>query len=94
MIAISEEALSVIARVTGHPMLDRRSGVRIAPPSGGGRGRALEVRAVNGPDSGDHLLERGGARLYLSREAAARVAGCELDARTEPGDRVQFVLRR
>lgn len=94
MIAISEEALSVIARVTDHPQLDRRSGVRIAPPSGPGGERRLEVHAVNAPGSGDRVLEREGARLYLSPEAADRVAGCELDARTEPGDRVQFVLRR
>jgi len=94
VIAISEEALSVISRVTGHPMLERRSGVRIAPPSGGGRGRGLEVHAVNGPAAGDRLVERAGGRLYLSPEAADRVDGCELDARLEPGDRVQFVLRR
>ncbi|MBD3946171.1 hypothetical protein [Nocardioides ganghwensis] len=94
MIAISEEALSVIARVTDHPKLEHRSGVRIAPPSGSGGDRGLEVHAVNGPGLGDRVLERKGARLYLSPEAAERVAGCELDARTEPGDRVQFVLRR
>lgn len=94
MIAISEEALSVIARVTDHPKLEWRSGVRIAPRSAAdGKGR-LEVHAVNGPGAGDRVLERDGARLYLSPEAADRVAGCELDARTEPGDRVQFVLRR
>lgn len=93
MIAISEEALSVIARVTGHPMLERRSGVRIARPTADS-GRGLEVHAVNGPGADDRVVERDGARLYLSPEAAARLAGCELDARTEPGDRVQFVLRR
>ena len=91
MIAISDEALSVIARVTGHPMLDRRSGVRIARPDAG---RGLEVHAVNGPGSDDRVVERDGARLYLSPEAEVRVAGCELDARAEPGDRVQFVLKR
>jgi Fe-S cluster assembly iron-binding protein IscA len=91
VIAISEEALSVIARVTGHQMLERRSGVRIAPPDAG---RGLEVHAVNGPGADDRVVERDGARLYLSPEAAIRVSGCELDARTEPGDRVQFVLRR
>jgi Fe-S cluster assembly iron-binding protein IscA len=93
VIAISEEALSVIARVTGHPMLDRRSGIRIARPTTG-RGRGLEVHAVDRPRSDDRVVERDGARLYLSPEAATRVAGCELHARTEPGDRVQFVLRR
>ena len=94
MIAISEEALSVIARVTDHPRLERRSGVRIAPRSAADGEPSLEVRAVNGPESGDRVLEREGARLYLSPEAADRLAGCELDARSEPGDRVQFVLRR
>lgn len=93
MITISDKALSVIARVTGHEMLDRGSGVRIARPTRG-RGRGLEVRAVNHPGSEDRVVERDGARLYLSPEAATRVAGCELDARTEPGDRVQFVLKR
>lgn len=91
MLTISSRALAVIRRVTGHQLLDRASGVRIARASS--RSEKLEVHAVNRPAAGDTVVERDGARLYLGPEAAERVAGAELDAKDEGGDRVQFVLR-
>jgi Fe-S cluster assembly iron-binding protein IscA len=48
---------------------------------------------VHGPKPGDSVLERDGARLYLAADVARRVEGRELDARTEQGGRVQFILR-
>lgn len=67
------------------------SGLRVARQ--GRQGAPLEVWVVEGPHPGDSVLERDGARLYLAPDAAGRVEGRELDARTEPGGRVQFVLK-
>lgn len=91
MLTITSRALAVIRRVTGHQKLDRASGVRIA--RAGARSDKLQVSAVDGPDSGDTVVERDGARLYLGPEAAERVEGGELDAHDQGGDRVQFVLK-
>ena len=91
MLTITRNALTVIRRVTGHPTLEAESGVRIA--RGDVPGAPLEVRAVHRPRTGDHVVETGGARLILGPEAAKRVEGRRLDARTDASGRVQFVLR-
>ena len=92
MLTISSRAMAVIRRVTDHQLLDRRVGGEDRPCERG-TGDALQVSAVDEPESGDAVVERDGARLYLGPEAAERVEGAELDARDEGGDRVQFVLR-
>ncbi len=94
MLTITSKALRVIERVTGHRTLDEASGVRIARrklPGGGHRG--LMIQAVNEPGPDDKVVERDGARLYVSPDTVERVDGAELDARNEPDGPVQFVLR-
>lgn len=91
MLTITPDAMKVIRRVTAHPALEPTSGLRIAQrekPS-----TPLEVRAVRRPCPGDSVLERPGARLFLEPSASARVNGQVLDAVTESGGRVQFILR-
>jgi Fe-S cluster assembly iron-binding protein IscA len=91
VLTITPQALAVIQRVTGHPALERSSGVRIARRQD--PAARLEVRAVHRPQPRDRVVERGGGRLYLSPEAAQHVEGAELDAVTDADERVQFVLR-
>jgi Fe-S cluster assembly iron-binding protein IscA len=91
MLSITPQALSVMQRVTDHPSLESTSGLRIAcrdQPS-----EPLQVAAVHGPQPGDRVLERNGARLYLEPEAAGRVEGRRLDAVTDTAGRIHFVLK-
>jgi Fe-S cluster assembly iron-binding protein IscA len=90
VLTITPEALAVIRRVTDHPTLEPTSGVRIARRDDGSS--ELEVRAVHGPQPGDSVVERPGARLYLDPDAGRRVDGRRLDV-LDPRGPVQFVLR-
>jgi hypothetical protein len=91
MLAITREAMDVIARVSAHETTAPESGVRIAPRDG----RApLEVSVVHGPSAGDRVYERRGARLYFAPHTMERVSGGRLDAVVDDDDgRVTFVLR-
>ena len=91
MLTITPQALTVIQRVTGHPMLEPTSGLRIACPEE--PDAPLRVRAVRGPRPGDNVLERLGGRLYLEPDTVQRLEDGELDAVTNEDGRVQFVLR-
>lgn len=90
MLTISPRALDVIRQVTGHPALSPSSGLRIArrpDPS-----QLWEVRAVEGPDAGDSVVEFRGARLLLGPGTRQRLENGRLDAFTDAAGRVQFVL--
>ncbi len=91
MFTMTPHARSVIRRVTAHPSLDEKSGLRIA----GGRAEPapLKVSVAKGPQPGDQVIERDGARVYLGRGVAGRIRGRRLDAVRERSGRVQFVVR-
>jgi hypothetical protein len=91
LLSITANALDVITKVSEHPTLDPESGVRIARRETAGG--TLDVRAVHGPRPGDHVFEKDGARLFVGPEVEHRLDGRLLDARTEAGGRVQFVLQ-
>ena len=91
MITMTPQAHDVVRRVTAHPLVGRRSGLRIAARRP--RAQRLAVTTVAEPEPGDHVVERDGARVYLDQEAAPRVDGRLLDAVTEDSGRVQFVVR-
>lgn len=91
MITMTPQAHRVIRRVTAHPRVGRRSGLRIA--ARGPRTEDLKVRTAAAPEPGDRVVERDGARLYLDGTAAPRVDGRVLDAVTEDSGRVQFVVK-
>ncbi|WP_133059034.1 MULTISPECIES: hypothetical protein [unclassified Nocardioides] len=77
--------------MTAHPTTMPMAGVRIAADEG--LDAPLQVRAVSGPQPGDHTLERQGGRLYVGPDAAQRLEDGELDAETCAGHRVQFIVR-
>lgn len=92
MFTMTHEARAVARRVTAHPRLGEESGLRIA--SQDGATEALGVGMTSGPKDGDEIVERDGARVFLDEEAVPRVRGRLLDAVTEDGGRVRFVVRR
>jgi iron-sulfur cluster assembly protein len=91
MFTMTQKARAVVRRVTAHPRLGRESGLRIASQDGGTD--ALGVGMAAGPEHGDEVVERDGARVFLDEEAVPRVRGRLLDAVTEDSGRVHFVVR-
>ncbi len=91
MFRITPRAQAVARRVTAHPRVGQSSGLRIA---GQGPGKeALGVGTAPGPEPGDEVIERDGARIFLDRRALPRIRGRVLDAVTERTGRVHFVVR-
>jgi Fe-S cluster assembly iron-binding protein IscA len=90
MITMTRRALAVIRKVTANPRLDPNSGLRIAKTNQ--KSTQLQVRTATGPSAGDEVIERHGARIFLGPGAVWRVQGRLLDAVTERGGRVHFVL--
>ncbi len=90
MFTMTTKAREVVRRVTSHPRIGATSGLRIA--SQGPGEDALGVRTATGPERGDEVVERDGARVFLDEPAVPRVRGRLLDAVTRNG-RVHFVVR-
>jgi iron-sulfur cluster assembly protein len=91
ILTITPQALILIRSVTSNSKLDGASGLRIehqADPSA-----PLAVRAVSGPEAGDHVVEEADGRLFLDPEAVRRIGERRLDAEATENGRVQFVLR-
>lgn len=92
MFTMTPKAHAVVRRVTAHSRISSSSGLRIAARSSAGD--ALGVGTASGPRAGDEVIERDGARVFLAREAVPRVRDRVLDAVTERGGRVHFVVKR
>ncbi len=90
MFTMTTKAREVVRRVTSHPRISATSGLRIA--SQGAGADALGVTTAAGPERGDEVVERDGARVFLDEPAVPRVRGRLLDAVTRNG-RVHFVVR-
>ena len=91
MFTMTQKARAVVRRVTAHPHIGRGSGLRIASK---GRGTdSLGVGMAAGPQRGDEVVERDGARVFLDQQAVPRVRGRLLDAVTEDSGRVHCVVR-
>lgn len=90
MLTMTPTALAVARKVTGHPRLGEDSGLRIA---GTGEVAPLQVRAVTGPRSGDEVVERDGARIFLGPAAGQRLRGRLLDVMKERSGRIHFFVK-
>lgn len=90
MFTMTTKAREVVRRVTSHPRISATSGLRIS--SQRADESALGVTTAAGPERGDEVLERDGARVFLDEPAVPRIRGRLLDAVTRDG-RVHFVVR-
>lgn len=91
MLTISRKALSVLQSISTHPSTDPSAGLRIANAESSSM--TLGVEIVQRPMPGDSFVERDGAHLYLCPEAARRLDGYKLDARTLDDGKVKFFLK-
>lgn len=92
MFTMTPQARDVVREVTSHPALAATSGLRIAR-RGADPETPLQVGAATGPETGDEVVERDGARIFVGPGAVTRLRGRVLDAVTERSGRVHFVLK-
>jgi iron-sulfur cluster assembly protein len=89
MLAVTENATSVIQQLTDRPELPDGAGLRIASTEDASN---LTVAPAGAPEEGDEVVEKGGARVFLESEAAAILDDKVLDARVNDAGGVEFLV--
>lgn len=89
MLAVTENATSVIQQLTDRPELPDGAGLRIASSD---EAQNLTVSPAGAPEEGDQVVEEGGARVFLESEAAAMLDDKVLDARVNDAGGVEFLV--
>jgi iron-sulfur cluster assembly protein len=90
MLDLTESATLVIRSIAERPELPEDAGLRVT--SGAEESGSLSVAAAPGPDEGDQIVEREGARVLLDPEAAVMLDDKVLDARVGVSGSVEFLL--
>lgn len=89
MLTVSPAASEAIRGLLANPELPDDGGIRIAPA--GGEEDAMELSIREEPDSGDEVVERDGANVYLASDLVAALDDKVLDARID-GNEVAFAI--
>jgi iron-sulfur cluster assembly protein len=89
MLAVTENAVSVISQLTDRPELPEGAGLRIASSD---ETPNLKVSPAGGPESGDQVVESEGARVFLEPQAAEMLDDKVLDARVNDSGGVEFLV--
>lgn len=89
MLALTENAVSVIRDLTANTEEPTTSGVRIAVDQGE---QQLSLSLAPEAADGDQVLEHSGARVYLERDAATLLEDRTLDATVDEQGGVQFMV--
>jgi iron-sulfur cluster assembly protein len=77
--------------VNGMDVDEKTGGLRIASGEMTAMGPSLELSLVNGPETTDREVERGGARVFVEPLVTEILDDKVLDAQLD-GDQVHFVL--
>jgi iron-sulfur cluster assembly protein len=87
---LTENATSFIRSIGERPELPDDAGLRL---SGGANGSShLSVSAAAGPEEGDRVVEKQGARVFLDRDAAVILDDQVLDTQVGEQGKVEFRL--
>jgi iron-sulfur cluster assembly protein len=89
MLAVTENATSVIQQLTERPELPDGAGLRIASSE---EAPNLTVAPAGAPEDGDQVLDNEGARVFLEPEAATILDDKVLDARVNDSGGVEFLV--
>jgi iron-sulfur cluster assembly protein len=89
MLAVTENATSVIQQLTDTPELPDGAGLRIASSD---EAPSLTVAPAGAPEDGDEVVENRGARLFLEPQAAEMLDDKVLDARVNDAGGVEFLV--
>jgi iron-sulfur cluster assembly protein len=92
MLALTENAVTVIRELTEQPEVPDGAGLRIAsePVASDADAQALSLAITPRPEAGDQVLDAGGARLFVADDAADFLADKALDAEVDDRGQVSF----
>lgn len=92
MLALTENAVTVIRELTGQPEVPDGAGLRIAsePVAPDTEGQSLSLAITPEPQAGDQVLDAGGARLFVADDAADFLSDKALDAEVDERGQVSF----
>jgi Fe-S cluster assembly iron-binding protein IscA len=89
MLAVTENAATVIRDLTGQEGVPDGAGLRIATDESAG---AFRLSLAPEPQEGDQVVDAAGARLFLDQEAAQILDDKALDAAVDAQGGVQFAV--
>ena len=87
MLDLTDNATSVIRSIAERPESPDDAGLRVAA---GGESDRLTVAAADGPQEGDQVVEKEGARVFLDQQAAEILDDRVLDAQVGDEGGVEF----
>lgn len=88
MLALTDNAVSVIRQLASTTETPETTGVRIAA----GEQESLSLALTPSAPEGDQVVENAGARVYLEPDAAVLLNDRTLDAAVEEDGSVQFFV--
>lgn len=91
MLTLTDNAADVVKQITDQVPDSTESGLRISQ-AGPEQDAGLALTPVNAPQPGDHVIDDGGARVFLDAMAAELLGDKVLDAKVEEDGSVQFGL--
>jgi len=90
MLTLTENAVTAIRALTSQPEQAPDTGLRIM---GQGQGAPpFQLALAEEPSEGDQVIEAGGARVYVSVDAAGALADKALDAQVDDQGGVAFTV--
>ena len=92
MLAVTEQAATVIRAIADRPELPEGAGLRIASDTGAPED--LSVAAATNPEDGDQVVDEKGARIFVDSSVVARLDDKVLDARVDDGGSAEFLVSR
>jgi Fe-S cluster assembly iron-binding protein IscA len=90
MLAVTEQAATVIRAIADRPELPEGAGLRIASDSGTAEG--LSVAAAAEPEAGDRVVDDKGARVFVDADVALLLDDKVLDARVDDQGGAEFLV--
>ena len=90
MLTLTQNACEVVKTITEQSTQAEGAGLRISPQDSDPS--ALTVAPADGPQTGDQIIEEGGARIFLEENAAVVLDDKVLDAMVDQTGGVQFAL--
>ncbi len=90
MLTLTENASTVVKSITDQTTAEESAGLRIT--ADGADASALNVAPSEAALPGDKVVEEGGARLFLSEDAAQSLEDKILDAEVDESGGVQFMI--
>jgi Fe-S cluster assembly iron-binding protein IscA len=90
MLAVTEEAATVIRAIADRPELPEGAGLRIASDTGAPE--SLSVAAAATPEAGDQVVDEKGARVFVDASVADLLEDKVLDARVDDGGSAEFLV--